>query len=39
MPFCLTSLGVSSTPDQTSEVKPDARGGWGGLKKEIHIGK
>jgi len=39
MPCTLTSLGVSSTPEHTSEVKPDARGGWGGLKKKICIGK
>jgi len=39
MPCSLTSLGVTSTPDQTSQVKPDAREGCGGLKKEIHIAK
>jgi len=26
MPCSLTSLGVTSTPDHPSEVKPDARG-------------
>jgi hypothetical protein len=34
-PCSLTSLGVTSTPDQTSQVKPDARGGWGEWKKKL----
>lgn len=40
MPCSLTSLGVTSTPDQTSEVKPDAKGGEEDKKKKkIQIGK
>jgi hypothetical protein len=36
MPCSRTSLGVTSTPDQTSEVKPDARQVQGGDRKN-HI--